>query len=54
MKISSIFQPKDRSLPMRSSKTDAEIERDAARYQWYHQIQLTQSFTTPGICGFSS
>lgn len=39
-------------MPERSSTEEADIEREAARYQWYHRIQLTSKFTTPGICGW--
>jgi tRNA (mo5U34)-methyltransferase len=39
-------------MPERSVAEEAEIEKDAARYQWYHRIQLTSRYTTPGICGW--
>lgn len=40
-------------MPQRSPEQEAEIERESARFQWYHCIQLTSSFYTPGICGWS-
>lgn len=40
-------------MPVRTPAEEAEIEREAARYQWYHCLQLTSTFYTPGICGWS-
>lgn len=39
-------------MPERTPAEEADVARDAARYQWYHCIQLTSRFTTPGICGW--
>ncbi len=54
MKLGQVFSgDKNNGLPVRTHEEEAEVERDAARYQWYHCIQLTSNFYTPGICGWS-
>ena len=60
MKLPTIFrgrsdepQTKPWRMPRRTPEEDAEVEQDAARYKWYHCVQLTESYHTPGICGWS-
>jgi tRNA (mo5U34)-methyltransferase len=55
MKIASVFSRGDDKrwqMPRRTPAEEAEIEREANRLNWYHGIQLTPTFHTPGICGW--
>ncbi len=54
MKLGQIFsRNKGNGVPARTRKEETDVEREAARYRWYHCIQLTSTFCTPGICGWS-
>jgi tRNA (mo5U34)-methyltransferase len=41
------------AMPELTRKQKMEIEQNAAQYKWYHCVQLTDSYYTPGICGWS-